>query len=132
HLLHRLLQLDLALDLPRPLLTSTAPRRGDDRHRGEARPRHACHSIPLPTAAPTTRATAWPPTTMPWLSSSCLSRRSRSSRLSDKVAGGLGRVVEVGEGCSSTERPPLTSPDLPSSTPPRLFSISAPIPSSIV
>src|SRR3989449_441968 len=94
HLLHRLLQLDLALDLPRPLLTSTAPHRGDDRHRGEAHPRHACHSIPLPTATPTTRATSWPPTTMPWLSSSCLRRRSRSSRLSDKVGGGLGRVVD--------------------------------------
>src|SRR2546430_3414943 len=70
-------------------------------------------SIPLPTATPTTRATSWPPTTIPWFSSSCLSRRSSSSRLSDKVGGGLGRLEEVGEGCTSTERPPLTSSDLP-------------------
>src|SRR5207247_9134743 len=63
HLLHRLLQFDLALDLPRPLLTSTAPHRGDDRHRGEARPRHACHSRPLPTATPAPPAPTPPPAT---------------------------------------------------------------------
>src|SRR3989449_2649675 len=65
---------------------------------------------------------------MPWLSSSCLRRRSRSSRLSDKVGGGLGRVVEVGEGCSSTERPPPTSPHPPPPPPPPPFSLSPPPP----
>ena len=54
-----LLQLGLVLNLPRPLLTSGAPQRSDRRQHGDAGSNHACHSIPLPTAAPTTRATAW-------------------------------------------------------------------------
>src|SRR5204862_5684708 len=130
HLLHRLLQLDLVLDLPRPLLASTAPHRGDDRHRGEACPRHACHSIPLPTATPTTRATAWPPTTMPWCSNSARSSWSSSARLSARDGGGRWRAVEDGGGWSAvTPPPPSTAFDRPS--PPSIFSISAPIRSSI-
>src|SRR2546430_10760145 len=52
-LLHRPLQLDLALGLPRPLLTSPAPPRGADRHPGEGHPRPPCPSLPLPPATPT-------------------------------------------------------------------------------
>ncbi len=58
HLLHGLLQLGLALDLLGPLLASsiTHPRQSG-RHGGrEPPPSHPCHSIPFPTAAPTTRA----------------------------------------------------------------------------
>src|SRR5213596_113740 len=131
HLLHRLLQLDLVLDLPRPLLASTAPHRGDDRHRGEACPRHACHSIPLPTATPTTRATAWPPTTMPWCSNSARSSWSSSARRSAR--GGNGREGAATGGtvsvASPAPLPPVAAACRP--LPPSIFSISAPIRSNI-
>src|SRR2546422_3175298 len=96
HLLHGLLQLGLILNLPRPLLASGAPPASADRHRGEPRSRHACHSIPLPTAAPTTRATSWPPTTMPWCSNSARRSPSSSPRRSDRVGNGRERAAMGG------------------------------------
>ena len=60
HLLHRLPQLGFAADLLRPLFASRAARShtSQQRPRGEPAAPHACHSIPLPTAVPTTRATS--------------------------------------------------------------------------
>src|SRR5438094_206957 len=130
HLLHGLLQLRLALDLPRPLLASRAPHRSDRRRRGEAPSDHGCHSIPLPTAAPTTRAMSCPLTTMPWCSNSARSSWSSSARLSARDGGGRWTAVEDGGGWSAvTPPPPSTAFDRPS--PPSIFSISAPIRSSI-
>jgi len=80
HLIHRLLELRLAPDFPRPLLAGRA--RGDERH--EAPPRHPAHSSPFPTAALTTRATSLPVTTMPCRSSSWRSNRSSSLLRSDR------------------------------------------------
>src|SRR5438309_363717 len=131
HLLHGLLQRGLVLHLPRPLLASGAPHRSDRRQQGEARSNHACHSIPLPTAAPTTRATSWPPTTMPWFSSSRRSSWSSSARLS--ASGGNGREWAATGGTVSVTSPaplpPVAAACRP--LPPSIFSISAPIRSSI-
>src|SRR5882762_3928702 len=134
HLQDGLLQVGLALDLPCPLLASGAAHRSNDRHGSEPRAGHACHSIPLPTADPTTRATSCPDTIIPWRSSSSRSSRSSSARRSARVGGRWWRLVEVGEvgeGCTSTDWPPLTSPDLPWPPPPSIFSISVPMRSSI-
>src|SRR5689334_22063606 len=115
HLLDRLLQLRVVLHLPRSTLTSSSAADESRDHQGAREPAstHACHSIPLPTADPTTRAISRPVTTMPWRSSSCLRRRSSSERLSARVRGGWGRLEEDWGGCAAAERPPLTSPDLP-------------------
>src|SRR5438477_2620835 len=130
HLLHGLLQLRLALDLPRPLLASRASHRSDRRRRGEAPSDHGCHSIPLPTAAPTTRAMSCPLTTMPWCSNSARSSWSSSARLSARDGGGRWQEVADGGGWSEvTPTPPSTAFARPS--PPSIFSISAPIRSSI-
>src|SRR5712691_1956063 len=120
HLIHRLLELRLAPDFPRPLLAGRA--RGDKRH--EAPPGHPAHSSPFPTAVLTTRAMSLPATTMPCRSSSWRSNRSSSARLSARVGGngresaGMGGMVSV---AAAPRLPPSTASDRP--LPPSIFSI---------
>src|SRR6185503_281581 len=67
HAVHHVLELRLALHRLRALPAREADDENTSEHAGSRQP---VHSMPFPTATPTTRATSLPPTTMPWRSSS--------------------------------------------------------------
>src|SRR5438477_1983044 len=84
HVMHHVLQLRFALNR---LRTLAARSEGDEDRDPAGGSRQPAHSIPFPMATPTTRATSFPVTTMPWRSSSARRRPSRSARWSSSAEG---------------------------------------------